>query len=339
MKPLPTEVLSFRPLHKMLTGAIASRLLTGGLNIKIFDVLEDWRTAEQAAAGCDTGIRNTEYFLDALANTGLLEKKEGRYRNMPLSSLYLVSGSTYYLGDLFSMIKIMSMDPLDHLEDMVRNGPRPCQREAGLDSHDRWIKSAKASMPWALGEMGSRMARIAAGLEGFSGFKKMLDLGGGHGVFALYMVQASDGLEAVIFDHAPVAQQASGVISSYGMDKKVSVMSGDYLTDDFGKGYDLVLAGATLNSAKSGLDALLLKIYNCLKPDGYFISLHDGMTGEQTQPALILEWLAGLLDSDQDFRFEQGELAGIMLKSGFRHVRSRTMETPIGLMELDIARK
>lgn len=93
-------------------------------------------------------------------------------------------------------------------------------------------------MPWAVGEMGVRMARIVTGIDGFSEFKKMLDPGGGHGLFSLYIVQASRTLESIIFDHAPVT-----------------------------------------------------------------------------------------------------ELANAMLQCGFRTVRSRTLEIPIGLMELDIARK
>ena len=339
MKQMPLQVPSFRPLHKMLTGAISSRLLQGGLNLKIFDALQDWRTAEQTAAELGTDTANTEYFMDALTNIGLLEKRRGRYRNMPLTNQYLSSASEYYAGDLFAMIRQMSIDPLDHLEDLIRKGPGNIQADNNPGPDDRWVKSARASMPWAVGEMGSRIARIVKGLKGFSGFRKMLDLGGGHGVFSIYIVQASDILEAVIFDHAPVTRLASEIISSWDMDKRVSVIAGDYTIDDFGNGYDLVFASATLNSAKHNLNTMISRIYNSLEPGGYFVSLHDGMTSEHTEPALILEWLGGILGSGRDVRFEQGEVADVMLEAGFRSVRSGTIETPIGTMELDIAGK
>ncbi len=143
----------------------------------------------------------------------------------------------------------------------------------------------------------------------------------------------------MIFDQAPVTELALETIAFYELDERVSAMPGDYLTDNFGSGYHLVFASATLNNAMGSLNTLISKIYNALEPNGYFISLHDGMTHEKTQPALILEWLGGLLESGEDFRFEQGELADAMLRCGFRTVRSHTMETPIGAMELDIARK
>ena len=38
-------------------------------------------------------------------------------------------------------------------------------------------------------------------------------------------------------------------------------------------------------------------------------------------------------------RFDQGVIAEAMLKNGFRQVRSRTITTPMGPMDLDIALK
>lgn len=339
MKKMPLQEPSFRQLHKMLIGSIQSRLLLCGLNLKIFNVLEEWLAAEQVSANLNLDTKNTEYFMDALTNIGLLEKKGRQYRNVRLSSLYLSSSSEYYTGDLFYMIREMSIDPLDNLEELIQKGSIRARKEENEDNSAMWVKGARASMPWAIGEMGCCIARIASNLPGFTGFKKMLDLGGGHGVFALYITQASEILKSVIFDRAPVIDLASQNIESYEMDERVSVMAGDYLNDDIGNGYDLIFASATLNSAKNNPNPLVAKIYDALESGGYFISLHDGMTHENTRPGLILEWLGGLMASGQDFRLEQGELAEIMLACGFKTVRSRTLETPIGLMELDIARK
>lgn len=93
MKPLPSQRPSFKPLHKMLTGAISSRLLMGGLTLGVFNVLGNWQIAEQVATDLDTDTGNTECILDGLTNIGLLEKREGRYRNLPLSNIYLSSRS------------------------------------------------------------------------------------------------------------------------------------------------------------------------------------------------------------------------------------------------------
>jgi hypothetical protein len=45
------------------------------------------------------------------------------------------------------------------------------------------------------------------------------------------------------------------------------------------------------------------------------------------------------MGTDRDIFFTQGEICRAMLRSGFRSVRSQTVETPWGEMDLDIARK
>ena len=339
MKPLPTKGPSFKPLHDMLTAAIPARLLQAGLSLGIFNLLGTWQTAGEAAAELKADPGNTRLFLDALTNIGLIEKNRQRYRNLPLAKHYLAADSELYLGPLLAMVQRMSIDPLEQIEERVRKGPRLAQAADQCACQRLWVESARSSAPWALGEMGCRVARMVSDLPGFAGFKKMLDLGGGHGLFALSIVQADKSLEGVVFDRAPVVELACEFIAAYDMGQRVTAMAGDYLTDDFGHGYDLVWASATLNNAKKHLGALCSKIYDAIEPNGYFISLHDGMTCEQTRPAMILEWLGGLLNTGQDYRFEQGEMADAMLASGFRSVRSRTLQTPFGEMELDIARK
>lgn len=339
MTSLPMETTSFKPLHDMLTGQIHARLLQAGLTLKVFDVLSAGRTADEAAAEMGTHKNNTRFFLDAMTTIGLIEKKGGRYRNAPLAQHYLVSDAPVYLGPLFQLIQASSIDPLARIEEFIRNGSPRQTSEENAAIQSECAKSTRASAPWVLGEMGCRISRIVSGLPGFDSFKKMLDLGGGHGLFSLYIARASETLHAVVFDRSPAIEVAAGFIETYAMDDRVTVKAGDYTTDDIGTGYDLVWASATLYFTKNHLDVMIPKIHAALKPDGYFISFHDGLTHEQTQPDITLGWLGHLLSTGQDFRFEQGELADAMLACGFRSIRSSTLQTPFGPMDLDIARK
>jgi hypothetical protein len=111
------------------------------------------------------------------------------------------------------------------------------------------------------------------------------------------------------------------------------------MTDDIGEDYDLIWASATLNFAKWNMDALIGKIYKAVKPGGYFISFQDGMTHEHTKPDTMLGHLADQLTTGVDFSLDQEFVADTMIRCGFRSVRSRTIDTPMGAMDLDIARK
>ncbi len=53
---------------------------------------------------------------------------------------------------------------------------------------------------------------------------------------------------------------------------------------------------------------------------------------------MVLAWLSTAVMGN-DFGLDQGFIADSMLRVGFESVRSRTLDTPMGPMDLDIARK
>jgi len=146
-------------------------------------------------------------------------------------------------------------------------------------------------------------------------------------------------MKGTVFDRAPVVEVAREFIGKYGMEDRVDVAAGDYMSDDIGQDYDLIWASSTLNFAKRDLDALVKRIYRSIKPGGYFLSLQDGMTHEHTKPDTMLGHLADQLTTGVDFSLDQGAVADAALRCGFRWVRSRTIITPMGPMDMDIAHK
>jgi predicted O-methyltransferase YrrM len=341
MKELPRDPLSYRPLHEMLIGATRAHLLKSAMSLRVFDVLEPdtFKSGADVAEALGTHPGNTGHFLDTLTTIGLLEKRQGSYRNLPVTEKFLTSGSAYFIGALFSLVRQMSVDSLANVEELVRNGPLPPENQENMADESIWAEGARAGASWVLGEMGCRIASIVSALPGFSAFSKMLDLGGGHGMYALYIVAEHETMKGVVFDQPSVAAVARDFVAQYGMQDRVSAAGGNYLEDDFGTGYDLVWACATLNFAKTNLDRLVSRIYDSINPGGYFISFQDGMTEEKTRPETMLEWLGNIITSGEDMRMERGEIAGSMLRCGFRSVHSRTLSTPMGEMDLDIARR
>ena len=341
MKELPRETSSYRQLHEMMVGAARSQLLSTALSLKVFDMLDgqNYRDAAGVATALGAHPENTRHFLDALTVLGLLEKKSGSYRNLPLAEKFLRSESEYYLAPLLSLIKEMSVDSLTELESLVKNGPLPANEQIAPGSKKRWAEAARASASWVVGEMGCRVASIVSNLPGFGGFEKMLDLGGGHGMFALYIVAEHELMKGVVYDREPVAAVAREFIEKYGMRDRVEAVAGNYLSDDFGSGYDLVWASATLTFAKNDLDSLIAKVYESINEGGYFLSFQDGMTEDADCPDIMLGWLGSLLSTGGDMRLMQGEVAASMLRCGFSSVRSMSLATPMGRMDLDIARK
>jgi len=123
------------------------------------------------------------------------------------------------------------------------------------------------------------------------------------------------------------------------MADRVTVAALDDMIDDIGTDYDLIRACSTLNFAKRDLDALIKRIHRAVKSGGYFVSFQDGMTHEHTQPDTLLGHLADQLITGIDFSLDQGSVAESVLRCGFQWVGSLTIQTAMGLLDMDIAWK
>lgn len=325
-------------LYDMITAPIRARLVLTGLELGVFDHLEIERTADEMAGLTNAHPGNMAAFLDALTCIGLLRKRAGRYCNAEEASVYLRADGPTPMGNLLRMITSMCVAPLDDLSTLVRQGPRPNEADTHFAAEPLWAESCRTSAAWVTGGVGALMTRYVAALPEFPAFRTMLDLGGGHGMFAQAFVAAHPELTAVIFDQPAVGAVADEFIGASGLKQRVTTRGGDYLRDDLGGGYDFIWACATLNFARHDLDPLMAKIHAALKPGGVFMAFQDGLTHERTQPDMFLGHLGTALSSGQAFYFDQGEIAASMLRIGFRSVHSRTVTTPMGDMDLDIAR-
>ncbi len=338
MKELPMMTMNYGKLYQFFTGSLKARLMMTGIELKIFNLLENFCSAEDAARDMDTHPENTRRFLDALATIDLVEKKNGLYRNLPIAQTFLGEGSPTYIGEMLQMNE-RYVDSLKNMTRLVKEGPVGEDAQTELASQELWAKVTRASAAWVTSGMGLKVAGIISKLPGFSEFQRMLDLGGGHGMFALYTVNAHPFMKGIVFDRPAVVEIAREFIREYGMEDRLDVAPGDYMADDIGTDYDLIWASATLNFAKGNMDFLIDKIYRAVKPGGYFISFQDGMTHERTKPDTMLGHLADQLTTDIDLSLDQGFVADSMIRCGFRSVRSRTIDTPMGAMDMDIARK
>jgi cyclopropane fatty-acyl-phospholipid synthase-like methyltransferase len=240
---------------------------------------------------------------------------------------------------MFSLQAQLLFAPLDDLSKLIKEGPPPPSQEADMSSEEIWAQFAVSMAKSERAGIAQQMAEIVSQLPEFPSFKKMLDLGGGPGIYAISIVAEHPSMKGVIFDRPSVVNVAETFINAYEMEGRMEIMSGDYNHDPIGYGYDLIWASATLNFARHDMDSLMKKIYDALNPGGVFISFHEGLTHERTLPDThVLSMISKAL-MGQDMCFDQGFIADSLLRVGFISVHSRTLDTDWGPMDLDIGRK
>ena len=80
-----------------------------------------------------------------------------------------------------------------------------------------------------------------------AGLKRVLDVGGGSGVYAMGMCRAEPGLEVVVLDLPKVVPITARYVAEAGLSDRITTKAGNFNSDDWGAGYDLVLLSAIVH--------------------------------------------------------------------------------------------
>jgi hypothetical protein len=328
----------FSELYKLLIAPIRARLLLTGIELEVFNHLCEPESAENLAAAMDTHPANTTLFLNGLAACGLLHKENGLYRNTPVARRFLVTGEPACLGPVFtSWAQMWGLDG-DVMSGLVKEGP-PSPGAQAAASEEMWGQYAELLAAVQGSGIARQMAAMVSGFPEFSAFERMLDLGGGPGLIGMAIVAAHPRMKGVVFDRPGVLETTARYIGVRKMEDRMETLGGDFVQDPIGGGYDLVWASSVFNFVRQDLDPLIRKIFDALNPGGLLVSCHDGLFEERTKPEMmVLSWLPSAL-AGADMGMDKGAVADAMRRTGFKAVRSGSLETPMGPMELDVATK
>jgi len=331
--------IGFKELFDIQYGTVKTWLLMTSVELKVFNLTKENVCAEVVAEKLELHKGNTELFLNALCSLNLLTKKKNCYKNTDLSETFLTEDKETYLGDYLIMNDEWILQSKKQMKELLKNGPMVNQDSADF-SDNCFARHIKAMRNFSRSGPSQVVSDIISHLPEFAKMRKMLDIGGAHGIDCIAVVLRNPELRGVVFDKPPIIKTTREIISEYGLEGRIDVMGGDYTLDPVGTDYDLVYARATFNFIKNNLNPVFKKIYDSLNTGGIFISLHDGLTDENTAPPdMVISWLSSSL-STFDFSFPHDYIADAMLDTGFKNVHTKTIDFPFfGPMDLIIARK
>lgn len=223
-----------------------------------------------------------EPLLQILVQNGLVTQNQDTYVCSPLAREFLSRQSPYSQISYLEKQLFHLSDLWMNLDTILRSGPNQYEEEEFFLHLSLPSMAANA----LTGRLQDVVCRISE-LPRFESASKMLDLGGGHGLYALALAVKNPDLHAVVFDLPHVTALARATINRYGLESRVTVSGGNFFTDSIGSGYDLILSSSN-PSGKS--PDFVQTIAEALQPGGYFINIQPGDSSYQEDPCARLEW-------------------------------------------------
>lgn len=270
--------LIFGMVDSFADGSRRLNVLREALSLGLFDMLMNGSTYVEVSKAMSLHPEMTRMFLDCLVDMELLYHDGERYIDSQVARDFLVSSSPLYqgtnLGRLFER-----MDSWANIDSILRNGPEmaPLESRFGRD----WITAiGQGAMGGAIAAMISRMEEVI----NMSKIESMLDLGGGHGLYAIAICHKYPNISGKVFDRPNILEVTAENIDAYGSD--VGMIAGDYYEDPIGGPYDLLFT--SFNNACSD-PKLVDKIADAVSPGGYLVVRRHRM-GTSQRPLVNLEW-------------------------------------------------
>ena len=293
-------------------------VLGAAAELDVFSPLEEKpMTAQALASKIGTDSRATTILLDALVAMEFLTKQ----------------GNDYGVPEVVA--KILTEKSLDNVLPMIRHMFNCFRRWAMLADVTKTGKPAERT-PSTRGEAGDQ-ASFIGGMHNLSWpiaaevvnklqplkFDHLLDIGGASGTWTIAFLTAVPKAKATLFDLPPVISMAEKRIAEAGLGDRVSLVPGDFYTDDLPDGADLAWLGAICHQNSREQNRLLFtKIRKKLKAEGVVVIRDVVMDPSHTTPKSgALFAVDMLVNTEAGGTYTFDEYKDDLVEAGFHQVK------------------
>ena len=278
-------------ISEIAFGFMGSKALFAALQSGVFTALEG-APADAATLAQKLGLHvdRMTTLLTALAGLGLVTVSDGKFANSPAASAFLVKGAKYDFGDYLRLqVGKQMYGLLDQIEDVLTED----LGEDATTSYADWFSDPAEAKLYSESQHAGSLgpARQLTRALDLSGARKMLDVGGGPGAFAITFCKAQPDLAATILEFPNVAALGRSYVEKAGLGDRIQYQEGNALEADWPKGQDLVLMSYLFSGVPGEEhERLIRQAYEVLNPGGRVL-IHDFVVdADRTGPKLAALW-------------------------------------------------
>jgi hypothetical protein len=278
-----------------------------------YDIFTKLSEASETAKGisCKTGTDPfiTEKLLNALVSIDLLFRFNDEYHNTELSEIYLSRKSPYYQGNYVKTQKMISFGTSPYgdwseIGEALKKGYLPPSKD-GFRLYDKIFSLSMKEM--AIRGEAQKTAEIVSHYPWFKDAKRMIDIGGTHGLYSVALLAKNPKLECTLFDMPGVPElgNAPEHFKQYEVSDRIRIESGNFfMRTDIGSGYDMAFISNVYFLRT--VDDLLDNVHDALNGCGRFVLKNSVIRKDRSGPLI-----SSLLDLDMCFWSENHHLYSV----------------------------
>jgi SAM-dependent methyltransferase len=329
IKKAPKPSVTPRPvtIERLAAGVFPAYALLAAMQLDLFTPLKDAAlTPEELARALKVGAQKLTPLLYALLAAGLLTLKEGRFGNTEEAQRFLVRGSPAYMGSVHELWQDIWHATLETAESIRTGSPQA--------KHD-FTQMSDAELEAFF--RGLHAGALAAGRSlqahfDFSGYRDLLDVGGGSGGVALAVAAALPQLRATIVDLDRVVPITRRFIAEAGLTDRVQAVAGDVTRAPIAGSFDAAVLRSFIQIlGEKDAGAAIVNVAKALRPGGSIYVVGVGILDDSrvTPPEAAAFNLVFLNVYESGKAYTESEYRAWLGAAGFQDIERGTLPSGV----------
>lgn len=244
-------------------------IIRAALQLRLFDWMaaKGPATIEEISDGTGVSRDYIAPLIGLLFYLDITRRSGEKYLLSPSANLHFVTTSNYYQGDVILALA-GDQSPWKDLQTYLT---RP-DKKSSFEPETGETGAARAEQ-----EVRGMVRNITTVISRWAGFKNagsFLEIGTGHGLYAIAACQIHLSLKATVCVKPENADLLHHNISRYGMEERITVSSEEPGSLSTGAACDIILASHVLYDKQDRLPEIIRNMAASLRNEGLFISNH-----------------------------------------------------------------
>ncbi len=264
--------------------------------------------------------------VTALRAMGLLTRHaSGRLDLTAVAREHLLPGGPFYIGDYLGLASDSAgvLDMVERLRTNKPSGARPDEGAAyifkeGMDSAMESEATARR-LTLALAGRARNVAPVLAERLPLPGARRLLDVGGGTGIYSVELLRKNPDLRAVVWDRPEVLKVARELAADSGVAGRLEFVPGNMFADEPPGPCDTILLSNVLHDwDEPECQSIVARCAAALAPGGRLL-VHDVFLNDELDgPLPIALYSAALFSLTEGRAYSGAEYRAMLAKAGLR---------------------